>query len=248
MRFASIALVLLAAFISPPAWPQQAWTEQELQQVASRLAIDATKQSGGYRWGPGQFPLRVAFDAGQSLKTNLPECVEQWQRQYGNYVDFINAEGALLTRTSAASDLDVFVFFGSVVEHDALPAWQLLMAWWWKPGIFVEQWLDRYSQSYAVDYGIGQFIEFGAAFRDTDPERLNRCEPFDAAAKLGAVLLPGYNAFINAQAHRLFDGHLPATLEWRVHRRMLLAMRRLPEEALSSQLVKTFLIRELAND
>jgi hypothetical protein len=238
----------LVAFIPLSVSSQPASTDQELEQLSRKLAIDSVKVAG-VRWRPEQFPLRVAFEAGEGLQKNRTECFGEWRRRYEDYVQFVNAEGTLLSPTPITSDLDVFVFFGSVAELEALPAWHLQKAWWWKPGTTVQnQWLDRYSHSYREDYGVGQFVEFSAAFVELVSESIIRCEAFNAAAELGAALLSDYVAYINAQAYRLFDGRPPHTLEWRAHRRLLLAMRRLPEEALSSQLVKTFLIRELDHD
>ncbi|MGZ3259597.1 MAG: hypothetical protein ACXU6Q_10480 [Croceibacterium sp.] len=224
MRSASLALALLAAFISPPVSSQSAPTEQELEQLSRKLAIDSVKLSGGHRWRPEQFPLRVAFDAGEGLQKNRTECFGDWRRGYKDYVQFINAERMLLRPTPLTSDLDVFVFFGSDDELDASPAWHLQQAWWSKPGVSVQsQWLDRYSHSYHEDYGVGQFVEFSAAFVELVSESIIRCEAFNAAAKLGAALLSDYIAYIDAQAYRLFDGRPPQTLEWRAHRRLLLA-------------------------
>lgn len=249
MRPGSLVLVLLVAFVSPSVSSQPAPTEQELEQTARQLAIDSVKLSSGFRWRPEQFPLRVAFDVGEELRKNRTECLAEWQRQYDDYVPFINAGASLLSPVPMDSDLDAFVFFGSSPELDVLPAWRLQEAWWWKPGIEVrDQWLDRYSHSYREGYGVGQFVEFSAAFRELSSERIGSCEVSNAADQLGGTLLSDYVAYINAQAYRLFAGHAPPTLEWRAHRRLLTAMRRIPDEALSAQLVKTFLIRELAHD
>jgi hypothetical protein len=246
MKAADAIVSILAGFIASPALSQMTAAEAELEKLGREVALDAAK-FGVLRWLPKQFPLRVAFAFGENV--GKTECAGQWRQKYEEYIQFINANGGLLIPTPTSKVVDAFVFFGSDAELDVLPAFGLQKAWMSKPGVSTQsQNLDRYNSSYSEAYGEGNFIEFSAVFQERTADGLLGCDEYASTRYLGVALLPSHIAFVSAQAERLFGGNPSPTLEWRAHRRLLAAMARLPEEALSSQLVKTFLIRELTND
>ena len=164
-------------------------------------------------------------------------------------MQFINAKQTLLNPSPLTSDLDAYAFFGSDAELEALPAYRLEETWISKPGISIQYRIqDRFSHSYLMGYGTEDFIQFGSDFEELTSESLIGCNRFSAAHHLGMALLQSYAVDINSQAFRLFGDQADPTLEWRAHRRLLSAMKRLPEHELGSQKLKSALIQALSRD
>ena len=242
---ASVVALALATGIQGPAASQTALTEDELERISREIAIESVKFAS-LRWPPGQFPLRVAFAAGENLKQKT-DCSEQWQRQFEEYARFINAKSKLLTPTSIADALDAYVFYGGDAELDALPAYKLEEAWASKPETIQSRYQDRFSHSYRFAYGVNDIMEFGSTFKALD-ERLQACARVDPARSLASTLLPSYSAEIESRVVRMFGDRADPTLEWRAHRRLLSAMSWLPDNPMDTAQFKRALIRSLSDE
>jgi hypothetical protein len=241
-----VGVIVFALAVVPesPASSQPAPTEDELERISRELALEAATFLP-LRWSPTQFPLRVAFATGEDLKKKT-DCADQWQRQYEAYVQFINEKETLLDPTPITSVLDAYAFFGSDAELQALPAYRLEETWISKPGISIQYRIqDRFSHSYLMGYGAGDFIQFGSDFEELTSESLIGCNGFNSVHHLGLALLQSYAVDISGQAFRLFGDQADPTLEWRAHRRLLSAMKRLPEHELSLRQLKSALIQAL---
>ncbi len=243
----SLAVIALVIGVQEPAASQSALSEDELERISREIAIEAAKFEY-LRWPPRQFPLRVAFGSGQSLKQKT-DCADQWQRHYEEYVKFINANSKLLTPSSMTDALDAYVFYGTSVELEALPAFKLEDAWSSKPEAIQSRHQDRFSRSYRFAYGADDFIEFASKFKDLR-EDLGACTHpnLDPADALAGALLPGYVATISSQVFRRFGDRADPTLEWRAHRRLLSAMSWLPDNPMDTAQYKRALIRSLSDE
>lgn len=242
---ASVVALALATGVQAPTASQTALTEDELERISREIAIEAVKFAS-LRWPPRQFPLRVAFAAGENLKQKT-DCSEQWQRQFEEYVRFINAKSKLLTPTSITEALDAYVFYGAFAELEVSPAFKLEEAQFANPKRIQSRFQDRFSRSFSFGYGVNGFIEFGSNFNDLS-ERLLACIRFDPARDLASTLLPSYSEDIESRVIRMFGDRADPTLEWRAHRRLLSAMSWLPDNPMDTAQYKRALIRSLSDD
>jgi hypothetical protein len=246
---ASAILFLVMCFVlQSPAFSQTPATEDELERISREMAIKAASVEG-YRWQPSQFPLRVAFASGEDLKKT--DCPDQWQRQFEDYVRFINARQPLLKPTAITAGLDAFAFFGSVQELEALDAYRLLKTWLSKPDIVKQfQTLSMVSQSYYGGYGTGNFVQFGSAFEEleaSDIRSIGHCNSVDAAHELSLALLQGYALNIRGLVSHRYGEQADPTLAWRVHRRLLSAMKKLPDSNMDSRQLRSALVEALSD-
>lgn len=241
---ASVVALALATGVQGPAASQTALTEDELERISREIAIEAVKY-GGLRWPPGQFPLRVAFSAGENLKQKT-DCSEQWQRQFEEYVRFINAKSKLLTPTSITEALDAYVFYGAFAELEVLPAFKLEEAQFQNIERIQSRNQDRFSRSFQFGYGADGFIEFGSNFKDLSAN-LVACY-LNPAEALADALLPSYFGIVSTQVSRRFGDRADPTLEWRAHRRLLSAMSWLPDTPMDTAQYKRALIRSLSEE
>lgn len=241
---ASVAALALATGVHGPAASQTALTEDELERISREIAIEAVKY-GGLRWPPGQFPLRVAFAAGENLKQKT-DCSDQWQRQFEEYVRFINAKSKLLTPTSITEALDAYVFYGAFAELEVLPAFKLEEAQFQNIERIQSRNQDRFSRSFTFGYGVDGFIEFGSNFKDLN-ENLIDCY-FSPAEALAGALLPSYFGIVSTQVYRRFGDRPDPTLAWRAHRRLLSAMSWLPDNPMDSAQYKRAIVRSLSDE
>lgn len=244
MVAASVVVLPLAIGIHGPAASQTALTEDELERISREIAIEAVKY-GGLRWPPGQFPLRVAFSAGENLTQNT-DCSKQWQRQFEEYVRFINAKSRLLTSTSINDALDAYVFYGAFAELEASPAFKLEEAQFQNIERIQSRNQDRFSRSFQFGYGADGFIEFGSNFKDLSAN-LVACYRNPAEA-LADALLPSYFGIVSTQVYRRFGDRTDPTLAWRAHRRLLSAMSWLPDNPMDTAQFKRALIRALPDE
>jgi hypothetical protein len=246
IAIASIATVI-AGSLNVSARSQPAATEKELERISKELAIGSVSSSA-LRWSPTQFPLRVSFASGENLKKKS-NCPDQWQRQYEQYLKFINERQSLLKSVLITNELDAYAFFGSVAELEALPAYRLEETWTTKLGVsFQFRWQDRYSNSYQMGYGVGEFMQFGSAFIDLSSEHLDRCIASASIEYFSLALLQAYAVGVTNQILRLFRDRSDPTLEWRAHRRLLAAMKQLPDGELGNERLTTLLIEALSRD
>jgi hypothetical protein len=241
---ASVVVLPLAMGVQGPAASQSALTEDELERISREIAIEAVKY-GGLRWPPGQFPLRVAFSAGENLKQNT-DCSEQWQRQFEEYVRFINAKSKLLTPTSINDALDAYVFYGVFAELEVLPAFKLEETQFQNIERIQSRNQDRFSRSFQFGYGADGFIEFGSNFKDLSAN-LVACYRNPAEALAGA-LLPSYFGIVSTQVYRRFGNRPDPTLAWRAHRRLLSAMSWLPDNPMDMAQYKRAIVRSLSDE
>lgn len=245
---ASVVVLALATGIQGPAASQSALTEDELERISREIAIEAVKFAS-LRWPPARFPLRVSFASGESLRQTT-DCADQWQRQYEEYVRFINVKQSLLTATSMNGVLDAYVFFGSNSELEASSAYKLGVTLIAKLGISVQsRFQDRYSRSYRSTYGVDQLMEFASAFVELN-ESLDACtgSRLDPSRHFASILLPSYDAEIESRVVRMFGDRADPTLEWRAHRRLLSAMSWLPDNPMDTAQFKRALIRSLSQE
>lgn len=245
MVAASVVVLPLAIGIQGPAASQTALTEDELERISREIAIESVKFAS-LRWPPGQFPLRVAFAAGENLQQKT-DCADQWQRQFEEYVRFINAKSRLLTRTSINDALDAYVFYGAFAELEVSPAFKLEEAQFQNIKRIQSRFQDRFSRSFSFGYGVDGFIEFGSNFVDLN-ERLLACIRFDPARDLASTLLPSYFEDIESRVIRMFGDRADPTLEWRAHRRLLSAMSWLPDNPMDTAQYKRALITSLSDE
>jgi len=239
----SLAVIALVIGVQEPAASQSALSEDELERISREIAIEAVKFAS-LRWPPRQFPLRVAFGSGQNLKQKT-DCADQWQRQFEEYVRFINAKSRLLTSTSITKALDAYVFYGAFAELEVLLAFKLEEAQFATPERIQSRNQDRFSRSYSFAYGADGFIEFASVFRELN-ENLVGCYRNPAEA-LGYALVPEASS-ISAQVSRRLGDRADPTLEWRAHRRLLSAMSWLPDNPMDTAQYKRALIRSLSDE
>lgn len=240
----SLAVLALVIGVHGPAASQTALTEDELERISREIAIEAVKY-GGLRWPPGQFPLRVAFSAGENLKQKT-DCSEQWQRQFEEYVRFINAKSKLLTPTPITEALDAYAFYGAFAELEVLPAFKLEEAQFQNIERIQSRNQDRFSRSFQFGYGADGFIEFGSNFKDLSAN-LVACYRNPAEA-LANALLPSYFGIVSTQVYRRFGDRADPTLAWRAHRRLLSAMSWLPDTPMDTAQYKRAVIRSLSDE
>lgn len=245
---AASVVVPLAIGVQGPAASQTALTEDELERISREIAIEAVKFAS-LRWPPRRFPLRVSFASGESLRQKT-DCADQWQRQYEEYVKFINIKQSLLTATSMDGVLDAYVFFGSHSELQASPAYKRGIALIAELGISVQSRIqDRYSHSFQSTRGVDDLMEFASAFVELD-ESLDACTGtrLDPPRCFASILLPSYSAEIESRVVRMFGDRADPTLEWRAHRRLFSAMSWLPDTPMDTAQYKRALIRSLSDE
>ncbi len=207
-------------------------TEEDLERVAREMAIDqVTRIRSWDRWPPGQFPLRVAVLTGESLRAG--NCSDQWKREFDEYLRVINAEEKLLAPATASdATLSAFAFLGPVDELEASDAYRFELGFESKPGIVRQFSLQsQFDHSYLEAYGASDFIKFGANFEEVQTEVLTmqqNCTHFHVGHYLGRALLQGRSMTIDSQARLLYGDDFNPAIAWRVHRRMLSAMKQLP--------------------
>jgi hypothetical protein len=226
-------LVTGAALFASEAFSQSRQTEAELEQAAREIAIEAVKERGDVlRWAPDRFPLQVAFMAGPSLDHD--SCSNKWPHQIESYIQFINTSEYLLNAVPIATNtLAAFVFYGSVEELEASGAGGLQEPWhakWYsRSGIEARSWnQDRFNHSYLFVYGDDRYLQFGARFIDLE-NGLSNCDAFHPDLDLAEGFLSSYIPGIVARVQRQYGDNVDHTLAWRVHRRLLSAMRKLPD-------------------
>jgi len=242
------AIFLAMAFVlESPALSQTGAPEDELERISRELAIKVAS-TGWYRWQPAQFPLRVAFSSGEELEKT--DCPDQWRRQFEDYVRFINTKQPLLKPTAITAVLDAYAFFGSVQELDALDAYRLHLTWLSKPNIAQQfQIQSQLSHAYYGGYGTGNFVQFGADFEELTNDKLIGCS-YDATDKLSLALLQGYALNIRGLVSLRYGEGEPVdpTLAWRAHRRLLSAMKKLPDRDMNSQQIESALVEALSSE
>ena len=161
MVAASLVVLPLAIGIQGPAASQTALTEDELERISREIAIESVKFAS-LRWPPRRFPLRVSFASGESLRQKT-DCTDHWQRQYEQYVRFINIKQSLLTAASMDGVLDAYVFFGSHSELQASPAYRRGLALIAELGISVQSRIqDQFSHSFQSTRGVDELMEFAS--------------------------------------------------------------------------------------
>ena len=245
---ASVVVLPLAIVVQRPAASQSALTEDELERISREIAIEAVKFAS-LRWPPRRFPLRVYFASGESLRQKT-DCADQWQRQYEEYVQFINIKESLLTATSMNGALDAYVFFGSDSELQASPAYKRGITLIAELGLSVQSRIqDRYSHSFQSTRGVDQLMEFASAFVELN-ESLDACTGtrLDPSRYFASILLPSYFEDIESRVVRMFGDRADPTLEWRAHRRLLSAMSWLPDSAMDTAQYRRALIKSLSDE
>ena len=248
MVAASVVVLPLATGVQGPAASQSALTEDELERISREIAIEAVKFAS-LRWPPNRFPLRVSFASGESLKQTT-DCADQWRRQYGEYLQFINVKQSLLTAASINGVLDAYVFFGSHSELQASPAYKRGIALIEKLGLTVQsRFQDRYSHSFQSTLGVDQVMEFASAFVELDGT-LDACTDIrlEISRNFASILLPSYAEEIESRVVRMFGDRADPTLEWRAHRCLLSAMSWLPDSPMDTAQYKRAMIRSLSDE
>ena len=248
MVAASLVVLPLAIGIQGPAASQTALTEDELERISREIAIESVKFAS-LRWPPRRFPLRVSFASGESLRQKT-DCTDHWQRQYEQYVRFINIKQSLLTAASMDGVLDAYVFFGSHSELQASPAYRRGLALIAELGISVQSRIqDQFSHSFQSTRGVDELMEFASAFVELD-ESLDECAGtrLDPSRCFASILLPSYYEEIESRVVRMFGDRADPTLEWRAHRRLLSAMSWLPDNPMDTAQYKRALIRSLSDE
>jgi hypothetical protein len=234
LNLMAMVSVLLGMIVpgSSPAQVKDATIEADLERGARQIAIDEVALvHSWYRWPPGQFPLRVAVLAGDSLRAS--NCPDQWKREFDEYLRFINAEEELLVPTTAPdATLSAFAFFGPVDELEASDAYRFELRFASKPGIERQfTWQSQFDHSYHESYGAGDFIKFGAQFQEVKMEALaiqQKCTGFHVGHYLGRALLQGDSMTIDGRVRLRYGLEADLAIAWRVHRRLLSAMKKLP--------------------
>jgi hypothetical protein len=225
----------------------RATDEVELEKAAREVAIESVSTSvRASRWPPSRFPIQIGIGARGDLK----RCLSSWEGRVRDYVRFVNATGPSLAEARTDSSVAAYVFVGTRDEYAKTRAYQLEDRWLQKTDSIRYSLNHRADLSYVGAYGLHQSVEFAVNFVDRPPRSLGQytCLTIDPADEFGLVLLQDYafaaRGFIDVQYGEKAD----PTLAWRVHRRLLSAMKKLPESQLDAEQVQALLIAALTTD